>query len=133
MLQTHGVFVARNELPRSVQKLIEQHIHSAADVDTLLLLSRNDRPWTASAVARELRIDEDQVSGILARLLRRGLLDGEEGSYRFHPRDAATAEAVAQLAQLYPTYRLAIMESIYARATGPIRDFSNAFRLRREE
>jgi hypothetical protein len=125
--------VARNELPRSVQKLIEQHIHSAADVDTLLLLFQNDQQWTAPAVARELRIDEDQVSDILARLRRRGLLRAEEGSYRFHPRDAGAAGAVAQLAQLYPTYRLAIVELIYARATGPIRDFSNAFRLRREE
>jgi predicted transcriptional regulator len=125
--------LGRNELPRSVRNLIEQHVNSAADIDTLLLLYRQDGPWTASSVARELRIDEDQAAGILAHLRRRGLLRAEGDSYRFHPRDAPIAEAVADLNGVYPAYRVAIVALIYARPTGPIRDFSNAFRLRNED
>ncbi len=124
--------MARNELPRSVRQLIEQHVHSAADIDTLLLLCRHDDLWAPIAVARELRIDEDQAAGILARLCRRGLLRADGDFYRFHPRDATIADAVATLAVLYPTYRVAIVALIYGRPTGPIRDFSNAFRLRNE-
>lgn len=125
--------MSRNELPRSVQNLIQHYFHSAADVDTLLLLCREDRAWTASAVAQEVRIDADQAAAILARLRRRGLLRGEQESYRFHPKDSDLAEAVATLAELYPAYRVAIVSLIYARPTGPIRDFSEAFRFRKEE
>lgn len=125
--------MARNELPQTVRDLIERHLHSAADVDTLLLLFRAGGSWSPSTVARELRIDEDQAAGILARLCRRGLLRAESGSYRFHPRDPATGEAVETLAPLYPAYRVAIVALIYARPTGPIRDFSDAFRLRKED
>lgn len=125
--------MARNELPRSVRDLIEHHFDSAPDVDTLLLLRREQRGWTASAVARELRIDVDQAADILVRLRQRGLLRAEGESYYFHPRDAALTEAVAQLAELYPAYRIAIVYLIYAMPTRRIRDFSDAFRLRKED
>ncbi len=127
------MLLARTELPRPVRQLIEQHIDSAPDVDTLLLLNRERGPWTAAAVARELRIDEHQAAEILSRMLRRGFLRSEGPAYRFAPRDPAIREAVGMLAQLYPTYRVAIVAMIYARPTGPIRDFSNAFRLRDED
>ena len=125
--------LARNELPRSVLKLIERHVHSAPDVETLLLLWREEGDWGAPAVARELRLDVEQVAAILARMHRRGLLRAEGASYRFHPRDPAEAEAVAKLAELYPAYRVAIVALIYARPTGPVKDFSDAFRVRKED
>lgn len=125
--------MGRNELPTAVQNLIERHLNSAADVDTLLLLYQEDRAWTATAVARELRINPDQTSSILARLARSGLLKAEAESYRFQPRNPALAQAVETLAELYPTYRLAIISLIYARPTWPIKDFSDAFRLRSED
>lgn len=125
--------MARNELPAPVRHLIEHHLESAPDVDTLLLLAREHRNWSASAVASELRIDLDQAANILIRLRRTGLLRAEGEVYRFHPRDPALAEAVAKLAEVYPTYRVAIVSLIYARPTGPIRDFSDAFRLRKED
>jgi hypothetical protein len=113
--------------------LIEHHLDSAADVDALLLLCHTAAPWSASAMARELRIDGEQAAGILARLSRGGLLGQEGESYQFKPRSAALAEAVATLAQLYPAYRVAIVSEIYARPSGAIRDFSEAFRLRSED
>ena len=125
--------MAWNQLPAAVRHLIEHHFDSGADVDTLLLLCREHRGWTASAVAGELRLDVDQTANILTRLRRSGLLRAEGESYRYHPRDPALADAVGKLAQLYPSYRVAIVSLIYARPTGPIRDFSDAFRLRKED
>jgi DNA-binding IclR family transcriptional regulator len=107
-------------LPTAVQKLIQRHLASAADVETLLLLRRENRGWTASAVARELRIDGDQAGSILARLHQRGLLREARGSYHFDPRYPEQAEAVASLAQLYPRYRTAVVSLIY----GPAGTFS---------
>ena len=108
--------MVRNELPTSVQQLIQHHLDTAVDVDTLLLLRRDPRDWTARAVARELRIDVEQAASILARLRRHGLLRrAEDDSYRFDPREPDLAVAVARLAQLYPAYRVAVVHQIYAR------------------
>lgn len=126
--------MGRNELPAAVRRLIERHLDTAADVDTLLLLRRQrDRSWTALAVARELRIDPDQSATILARLGRRGLLQINGDAFRYGPTDAEMDEAVATLAALYPSYRLAVTSLIYSRPTLPVRDFSNAFRLRKDD
>jgi hypothetical protein len=116
--------LTRKELPTPVQQLIRHHFASAADVDTLLLLRREHRGWTAHAVARELRMDVDQAGDILARLHRGGLLGATAGTYRFDPRDPALAGAAATLAQLYPAYRVAVVSLIYGRPTGSISDFS---------
>jgi DNA-binding IclR family transcriptional regulator len=105
--------LARNELPTSVQHLIRHHFDTAVDVETLLLLQRDHRGWTAPAVARELRINEDQARDVLNRLRRTGLLRTDDGDYTFDPRDPALAGAAAALAQLYPTYRLAVVSLIY--------------------
>jgi hypothetical protein len=125
--------LGQTELPASLRNLIEHHLDSAADVDTLLLLCQRATAWSAPEVARELRIDGDQAAGILARLSRTGLLRAEQESYRYQPRSEKLAEAVATLARLYPAYRVAIVSEIYARPSGPIRDFSDAFRIRNED
>lgn len=125
--------MTRNELPASVQKLIESHLRSAADVEVVLLLYRTERDWTALDVARELRIDDGQAAEILARLCRRGLLCAVGDRYRYSPRTAALDDGVTMLARLYPTYRVAIVAQIYARPAWPITDFSDAFRLRNED
>ena len=124
--------LGKNKLPAAVQNLIEHHLHSASDVDALLLLHRVDRGWTAAGVSKELRLNIDQANSILARLSRTGLLREEGDSFRFQPRDPALAEAVAVLAALYPAYRFAVVSLIYPPG-GPARDFSEAFRLRKED
>lgn len=125
--------MAHTELPPPVRDLVEHHLDSAAAVDALLLLCEEDRGWTAVTVARELRIHIDQTMRILTRLTRSGLLKAQDDIFRFEPRTTALADAVALLAELYPTYRVAIVALIYARPTLPIRDFSDAFRLRHED
>ncbi len=125
--------MSRNELPASVQKLIESHLQSAADVEVILLLHRTEREWTGLDVARELRIDDGQAAEILARLRRRRLLSAAGERYRYSPRTAALDEAVTTLARIYPTYRVAIVAHIYAHPSWPITDFSDAFRLRKED
>ena len=125
--------MGRTDLPAAVRDLIEHQLDSAADVDTLLLLCTSGSPWSAPAVARELKIDGEQAAEILARLCRSGLLQGGSGAYRYGPKSPKLARAVAALAELYPMYRVAIVSEIYAHPSGPIRDFSEAFRLRSED
>lgn len=122
------------EFPSEVRAFIERHITTGAQLEVLLLLHGDpDRHWTAAAVGRELRIDAEQSEKALARLAADGLLTLEEPGYRFAPHRTRKAELVATLAALYPTYRVAIISLIFSKPSGPIRDFSEAFRLKEED
>ncbi|HEY3239881.1 MAG TPA: hypothetical protein VGL92_09985 [Acidimicrobiia bacterium] len=123
------------ELPSEVRAFIVRHLSSGAQLEVLLLLHRHpDRSWAAAAVGRELRIDKEQAGWALSRLAADGLFGGdEESGYRFEPRLRRKAGAVDALAALYPTYRVAIVSLIFSKPSGPMRDFSDAFRLREEE
>ena len=123
------------ELPGEVRAFIVRHLTSGAQLEILLLLHRHrDRSWSAAAVGRALRIDLEQAAWGLSRLAAHGLLGGDgESEYRFEPRLRRKAQAVDALADLYPTYRVAIISLIFSKPSGPMRDFSDAFRLREED
>ncbi len=123
------------ELPSEVRAFVVRHLSSGAQLEVLLLLHRKrDRSWAANAVGRELRIDVEQAGWALARLAADGVLSGDSDSgYRFEPRVRRKAAAVDTLAALYPSYRTAIISLIFSKPSGPMRDFSDAFRLREED
>jgi hypothetical protein len=117
-----------------VRAFIVRHLSSGAQLEVLLLLHRHrDRAWSAAAVGRELRIDPEQAGWVLSRLAADGLLGGDEAGYRFEPRLRRKTSAVDNLAALYPTYRVAIISLIFSKPSGPMQDFSDAFRLREED
>ena len=118
-----------------MRAFIVRHLSSGAQLEVLLLLHRHrDRAWSATAVARELRIDSEQAAWVLSRLATDGLLGGDrEAGYRFEARLRRKASAVDALAALYPTYRVAIISLIFSKPSGPMQDFSDAFRLREED
>ncbi|MGH8992610.1 MAG: hypothetical protein ACRDZ7_13970 [Acidimicrobiia bacterium] len=123
------------ELPSEVRALIVRHLTSGAQLEILLLLHRHqEQSWSAADVGRELRIDVEQAAWALSRLSADGLFAGdEESGYRFEPRLRRKATAVDALAALYPTYRVAIISLIFSKPSGPMQDFSDAFRLRDED
>lgn len=121
------------EFPKEVQAFVERHLTSGAQLEVLLLLHADTaRTWTPTAVGRELRIDPDQAEAALARLATDKLLSREEGGYRFAPVRAKKASLVDALARLYPAYRLRIISFIFSKPARPMREFSDAFRLREE-
>lgn len=122
---------AAEVIPGDVRRLIERHVASGAQLEALLLLHATpERPWNAVRLSRELRIDTDQAQQMLDRLTSNGFLQQLDQHYRFNPRREALAATVDRLAALYPAYRVAILAIVFGRATGPIRDFSEAFILR---
>ena len=122
------------ELPRELRAFVERCLTNAAQLEVLLLLHEHrDRAWTATDVSRALRVEADQARAALDHLARMGLLSPDEGGFRLGPGRPRDAKLVARLADLYPTYRVAIISIIFSRPSGPIRDFSDAFRLRDED
>lgn len=94
---------------------------------------QSDMTWTAASVGRELRVESEQAAAALGHLARSGLLAREGEAFRLRTKRAGDAKLVADLAELYPAYRVAMISIIFSRPSGPIRDFSDAFRLRDED
>jgi hypothetical protein len=125
--------LGRVELPAALRAFIERHLTSAVQVEVLLLLHRERQGWNATTVAKELRIYADHSQELLTRLTKIGLLQEDAGTYHYAPRTADLAARVDALAELYPSFRVAITSLIYAKASRSMRDFSDAFRLRDED
>jgi predicted transcriptional regulator len=129
-------------IPIDVQRFIEQHIRSVAQLDLLLLLrTRPEQPWTPDDIAREMRVEPSWAQGELLNLSNRGLVEkssdsstegGTSPRYKYQPRTSELERAVTDVAQAYLLQRVRLIEEIYRQPSEHIRAFADAFRLRKE-
>jgi 3-dehydroquinate dehydratase len=120
-------------LPPSVHALIATSLGSAAALELLLLLQRSpDTYWTATAAAATLGASEERMAAALQSLQRNGLLEQarETVAFRYAPRNDEARRTVEALASAYDHQRVAVLDAVYAAATGAIEAFAEAFRLR---
>lgn len=125
-----------SDLPVGVTDLIQRHLHSVLDIETLLLLrSRNEVLWSPRDLATALYIAEQAAAEHLKKLHASGLLaaagDEQQKRYRYEPRDAELSMAVDQLVVTYAQRRVSVIEYLYSRPLHSVRSFAGAFRLRR--
>jgi hypothetical protein len=121
----------------AVRALIDEHIRSVVELECLLLLQRDPaRAWTSVELADELRIAADWALRELDDLTRRGFASANSNApprYAFAAPTPALRAAVAQLATYYAEHRVSVIEMIYARPpAGPLKNFADAFRIRKE-
>lgn len=123
-------------LPQRVQRFLLTHIDSIEKLETLLLLrARTERAWTASAVARELRITETSAAARLAELSTERLLQREEvpaGAWRYSPASDDDVRAVAELATTYTERRVSVISFIFSRPLERVRVFADAFLIKQD-
>lgn len=114
-----------------MHRFVERNLACAAELDVLLVVHRDpEGRWDAAVLSRQLRIDAAQAEQILKRLARNGLVRGDGTGYCYDPKTPTLAAAVKRLSELYPAFRVAIISLIFSRPAGPLRDFSDAFRIR---
>jgi hypothetical protein len=124
-------------IPESVRAFVAEHFTSLVPLEVLLLL-RGDpvKRWPAEAVARELGIDASWAAKWLADLQGRGFAAADDGTpttYRYQPATAELDTLIGALATAYAQRRVAVTELIFAKATGPVRTFAAAFRIRKDD
>ncbi len=124
-------------LTSEVQDFLAKHIHSVEQLEVLLLLYGNpNREWSAEAVSQELRIPAASASERLDNLCALNLLDVRTASdvvFKFNPRDGKLLQAVRALSEAYRTHRVAVITAIFTKPSEPLRDFANAFRLKKDK
>jgi hypothetical protein len=124
--------MADDVIPVDLRNFVLQHIDSIAQLEALLLLRANPREnWTLASIAKRLYMGENDVEVALSRVCRAGLVIDSGGTYRYEPQMPASRELVDRLADAYARHLIPITNLIHDKQR-EIREFANAFRIRRE-
>jgi hypothetical protein len=116
-----------------VRELIRQHITSVAQLEALLLIAHaNPDAWSAADIARELRIESTSAGQILADLGMRGFLEkAGDDTWRFSSAAPQLHALVQDLGAAYHERRVAVITLIFSKPPDPVRQFAEAFRLKK--
>jgi hypothetical protein len=126
--------LARPSLPEPVVRFIEKDIHSVLQLEVLLLLRERPGPWTADAVATELRITQQSAELRMGDLRDRQLLvvTAESGAYTYSPATRELGLLVDALAECYATMRHTVINLMFSVPRDGARVLAEAFRFRRK-
>lgn len=122
--------------PAPIQRFIEHHIESLAQLEALLLLRKEPgRQWNAQEIASALYITSEMVGSLLGDLANRGfvqVISADTPRYSYRTIDAATDQLIDQLQTVYRDRRVAVISLIYSKPLRKVQTFADAFRLRKE-
>lgn len=89
--------------------------------------------WTVHALTRELRASERIVREALGAFHTAGLIaEDESGAVRYAPASEYLDKLVGDLAAVYVTRPLAVAREIYNADATKIKNFADAFRIRKD-
>ena len=121
-------------LSPQVQHFIAQSIHSLEQLEILCLVSSDSsRAWTVAEVFRRIQSSEASVSASLRKFQQEGILESRAGGFQFLPAKPTLADTVRQVARAYRERPVAVVETIYRKPPDAVRDFAEAFRLKKDK
>ena len=119
-------------VPDDLRDFILRHIDSVAQLEALLLLRANpDEKWDVAKTAERLYAGEQEVAATLARMCADGLLQCQEGIFRYAPEPTALRATVDRLADLYARHLIPVTNLIHAKPRR-IRQFADAFKFKKD-
>lgn len=122
------------DLSEPVRRFIAQHVHSAGQLEVLLLLRAvPDREWSAEEVARAQVSTRLVAEQMLEDISRRGLASrtGEPRLYCYAP-PADLAPVIDDLAAAYATRRVTVVGLIFSKPSSAVTGLADAFRIRKD-
>jgi hypothetical protein len=124
--------------PDEIRRFLDGYIESIDQLEILRLLGENpQREWPAAALAAEVQAEPAEVAAHLAAMRGRGLLAAEtrgaETVGRYGPATPELNDLIGRLLQHYRERPVSMIKLVAARARDPLRNFADAFRLRKEE
>jgi len=127
---------AEEPIPEHVRRFIVDHIQSVESLEVLLLcFAGSSGEHSPAEVSRVLYTSLESATTRLEELHRDKLLvtsGADPMKYRFNSASPDTA-VVADLEKIYKQRRVSVISFIYSKPTDPLRAFSDAFRLRKDE
>lgn len=124
-------------IPEQMLTFIDDHIESIDQLEILRVLGEDPKKtWTADSLARECQIKPPNIAAILSALEKRGLLKTENLASglvsSFAQKTPELNDTLSQLLKLYRERPVTLIKLIYARANDRLKEFADAFRLRKE-
>ena len=121
----------------AIRPFIHAHIRTLEHLEVLLMLVRSpDRWWSADAVAREAGVTAAVAGRILEQFASGNLLAirvTDDVRYQFQPGHHDLRLAAEQLAEACVRSPLTVTRAITDGTQRRIRDFADAFRIRRDD
>ena len=128
--------MSSDALPPPVKQLLSRYIRSIEQLEVLLLLrSQPQRAWAPAEVYDVIRSSQSSIATRLQDFTAAGFLVEENGTratYRYAPRDENLRSALDQTAAAYQTWRIRVIEAIFAPEVDPVQSFADAFKLRKD-
>ncbi|HZR34854.1 MAG TPA: hypothetical protein VFA75_05725 [Nevskia sp.] len=120
------------ELPEDVAAFLMRHIDSVPQLEGLLLLWESaGQPWSGEELAARLYLRGESVQPLLAGLVRRRLIEPAADGFVF-PADSPQAGLVARVAAAYRANLIQAAGLIHSKASSAVREFAQAFRIKKE-
>lgn len=121
---------------QQVDRFIVDEIDSVPQLEALLLFWTN-RPevWSCESMAKALYVSHEVSRDILAHLVQRHLIfevEGNKGEFALSADSEEKERLLASLDAIYRRELVRISNMIHTKASRGVRDFADAFRLKKE-
>ncbi len=123
-------------LASDVVQFVNDSIDSIEQLELLaMLIDSSQRYWDAASAGRALGVNPATAQRDLERLATRNLLAvnlGNEVNYRFEPGNQRLRATTEAFATAYRNNAPALLRLVAERQKRAVRDFADAFRIRRK-
>jgi hypothetical protein len=124
-------FDESGDISVELKNFIRRHIHSITLLDVLFFLKHRDqKAWTPQEVSVEMRSNPAYARSQMEELVAMGLVQCEGSAYRYHQSEMS--QIADKLEILYNSRRSTVMNYIYSQPIDNIRDFANAFKIKKD-
>lgn len=119
-----------------VRNFIIANVESIGQLEVLCLIYKNkDRSWTIRQVSNELRSSDVSAERQMGRLLSIGIISPEVASpesFRYAPATSELSDIVDRLVAAFTIYPIRVIDVIYKRPSEALRNFAEAFKIRKD-
>jgi predicted transcriptional regulator len=126
-----------DELSEDIKNFVYRYISSVEQLEVLLFLKDHpDSFWSVEAITQRFQSSPSSIERRLKELQSLGFLTTREGAqreYHYEPQPDELKDSVARMADVYATRRISIIELIFTKPFGRIRDFADAFKLKEDK
>jgi len=129
--------MVQHEVSPLVLTFLSEHVDNLQQFQVLLrMVQGGDRWWDAASAAREVGIAPDEAHAALDHLAKHNLLDIRitgDVRYQFHPGTETLRQAAQACVDEFRRKPVKILEVVTGTPRRAIRDFADAFRIRRDD
>ncbi|MBL8265019.1 hypothetical protein [Steroidobacter sp.] len=122
----------------AVEQFLLASIDTVPHLEALLLIFQAPATvWTVTELSARIYVSDKQAAGILEDLARRSLIvrldPASAAQYQYSPRSQPQTELLHKVAESYRTQLVQVTRFIHSHASGSVRDFARAFRLKEQD